>query len=148
MRGPLIAAPGPRSRGAILVAAVFDAFFDTYQRRIRDLIRIATGGSGVLPEGDLHPDLVNRLAQEASKTAQSVLIMCARAFDYLPPVDVTFGDYLRALITADHEMVPDDHFHLRAAMIEGFRRRGIYPHGVSSLAEESLLWEADPDLPR
>ena len=33
-------------RGSILVAAVFDAFFVTYQRRIRDLIRIATGGTG------------------------------------------------------------------------------------------------------
>ena len=29
--------------------------------RIRDLIRIATEGRGVLPEGDLHPDLVDRL---------------------------------------------------------------------------------------
>jgi hypothetical protein len=67
--------------------------------------------------------------------------MCIRAFDYMPPVDVTFGDFLRAMITADFELVPDDEFNLRDAMIEAFRLRGIYPEGVNSLAEESLLWD-------
>jgi len=138
----------PHERGSILVAAVFDAFFATYQRRIRDLIRIATGGSGELPEGDLHPDLVNRIATEAAATAQQILTMCMRAFDYLPPVDITFGDYLRALVTADYELVPNDEFGERGAMIEAFRLRGIYPENVASLAEESLLWEcADPGVP-
>ena len=41
----------PHERGAILVAAVFDAFFTVYRKRIADLVRIATGGSGVLPRG-------------------------------------------------------------------------------------------------
>lgn len=130
----------PHIRGSILVAAVFDGFFKTYQRRITDLVRIATGGTGTLPQGDLHPDLVNRIATEASRTAQRVLDMCIRAFDYMPPVDVTFGDFLRAMITADFELVPDDEFDCRGAMIEAFRMRGIYPDGVGSLAEESLLW--------
>lgn len=130
----------PHGRGAILVAAVFDGFFKTYRRRITDLIRIATGGTGTLPQGDLHPDLVNRISGEAAKTAQRVLDMCIRAFDYMPPVDVTFGDFLRAMITADFELVPDDEFDCRGAMIEAFRLRGIYPDGVTSLAEESLLW--------
>jgi hypothetical protein len=56
-------------------------------------------------------------------------------------VDVTFGDFLRAMVTADFELSPDDELGMRAALIEGFRMRGIYPHGVTSLAEESLLWE-------
>jgi hypothetical protein len=131
-------------RGSILVAAVFDAFFSTYQRRIRDLIRIATGGTGNLAEGDLHPDLVNRIALEATGTAQSILTMCIRAFDYLPPVDVTFGDYLRALVTADYELQPGDESGLRSAMIEAFRNRGIYAENVASLAEESLIWSDAP----
>ena len=130
----------PHERGSILVAAVFDAFFKTYQRRIVDLIRIATGGTGTLPQGDLHPDLVTRIANEAVRTAQRVLDMCIRAFDYMPPVDVTFGDFLRAMITADYELVPDDDLECRSAMIEAFRQRGIYADGVASLAEESLLW--------
>lgn len=131
----------PHERGSILVAAVFDAFFATYQNRIKDLIRIATNGSGRLPEGDLLPDLANRIAGEAASTAQSVLTMCIRAFEYLPPVDITFGDYLRALVTADYELSPKDEYGLRGAMTEGFRLRGIYPTNATSLSEESLLWQ-------
>ncbi|HXD34313.1 MAG TPA: hypothetical protein VN643_24560 [Pyrinomonadaceae bacterium] len=132
----------PHDRGALLVAAVFDAFFQTYQRRIRDLVRIASGGSGRLPEGDLPPALVRRVAAEASATAQAILTMCIRAFDYLPPVDITFGDFLRALVTADYEMAPRDVFGQRALTVEAFRRRGMHPEGVTSLAEVSLLWDA------
>jgi hypothetical protein len=138
----------PHLRGSILVAAVFDGYFNVYQRRIHDLIRIATGGTGNLPDGDLHPDLVNRIALEAAKSAQYFLTMCIRAFDYLPPVDVTFGDYLRALVTADVELVATDEFGQRNLVIEAFRQRGIYPENVISLAEESLQWEpADPKIP-
>lgn len=138
----------PHERGSILVAAIFDAFFAVYQRRIRDLIRIATGGTGNLPDGDLHPDLVNRVALEASKSAQYFLTMCIRAFDYLPPVDVTFGDYLRALVTADMELIATDELGQRVSVIEGFRKRGIYPENVVSLGEEALQWEpADPKIP-
>jgi hypothetical protein len=137
----------PHARGSILVAAVFDAFFRVYQQRIRDLIRIATGGTGRLADGDLHPDLVNRIADEASSTAQMILTMCIRAFEYLPPVDITFGDYLRALVTADYELAPGEDRGPRAAMIDAFRLRGIYPVNVASLAEESLILEKPGPLP-
>ncbi|MGZ8830115.1 MAG: hypothetical protein ACXW2Q_07035 [Thermoanaerobaculia bacterium] len=136
----------PHDRGSILVACVFDAFFTVYQNRIRDLVRIATGGSGVLPPGDLHPDLVNRIAIEASKTAQNVLTMCIRAFEYLPPVDITYGDFLRAIVTADYEVVPDDERGLRASLIEAFRVRGVYPDHVASLAEDALIWPVTDNL--
>ena len=130
----------PHARGAILVAAVFDAFLTIYRARIADLLRIATGGTGVLPAGALHPDLVARLADEAAKTAQHILTMCIRALDYCPPVDLTFGDYLRAMITADADLVPDDGRNYRIGMIEAFRRRGIFPQGLRSFSEESLRW--------
>jgi len=130
----------PHERGSILVAAVFDAFFTSYLGRIEDLVRIATGGTGRLPEGDLHPDLVNRIADEASSAAQTILTMCIRAFDYLPPVDVSYGDYLRALVTADFDLMAERGLSERRALIEAFRLRGIYPTYVASLAEGSLLW--------
>ena len=95
----------PHSRGSILVAAVFEAFINIYKRRVADLLRIATNGSGILAPGNLHPDLVNRLANEASKAASHVLSMCIRALDYSPPVDITFGEYLRAIIPADIDLV-------------------------------------------
>jgi len=140
----------PHARGAILVAAVFDAFLTIYKARVADLLRIASGGTGVLPDGELHPDLVSRLAGEAAKSAGHVLTMCVRALDYCPPVDLTFGDYLRALITADTELVGEDDRGYRVAMIEAFRRRGLYPEGVRSLAPDSLLWrgvDENPDSP-
>jgi len=130
----------PHDRGALLVAAVFDAFLLIYGRRTADLVRIASEGRGILPKGALHPDLVNRLAGEASKAASHVLTICIRALDYLPPMDVTFGDYLRALITADYDLVPNDELGYRVAFAEAFRRRGIFPKDVRSLSMESLLW--------
>ena len=134
----------PHARGSILVAAVFDAFLSIYKSRIADLLRIATAGTGVLPPGDIHPDLVDRLAREAASTARHLLNMCIRALDYCPPVDVSFGDYLRALVTADRDLVPDDDRCYRIAVVEAFRRRGIYPPGVRSLSADSLCWSPPP----
>jgi hypothetical protein len=130
----------PHNRGAILVAAIFDAFLSVYKSRIRDLLRIASGGTGILPAGEILPDLVDRLAQEAAKTARYMLQVCIRALDYCPPVDTDFGDYLRAMITADADLVTDDPHNYRLAIIEAFRRRGIYPHDVRNLSVESLMW--------
>lgn len=130
----------PHARGAILVAAVFGAFLKVYRLRTADLFRIATEGTGVLRAGDIHPDLSNRLADEASKTAQYVLQMCIRALDYCPPVGTTFGDYLRALVTADYDFNPDDAYGYRLAIVESFRQWGIHPEGMRSMSVEALLW--------
>ena len=75
----------------------------------------------------IHPDLVNRLADEAARAASTSCAMCIRALDYCPPVDLTFGEYLRALITADYDLVPDDDRGYRVAFVEAFRRRGHLP---------------------
>jgi hypothetical protein len=141
-----MAATEPHERGACFVAAVFDAFLDTYQARIEDLLRIATGGSGVLPPGRLHPDLVARVAEEAVKNADRFLGMVVRAFDYLPVVDVTFGDVVRAIVTADRSLYPDDAHQLRSSLVEALRRRGIYPSLVASLTDEALAWPRPEDL--
>ena len=131
-------------RGAVLVAAVFDAFLQIYKLRTADLLRLATGGIGILPDGAISADLVNRLAREASKVAGHVLNMCIRALDYCPPVDLTYGEYLRALITADADLVADDKYGYRTAFIQAFRERGIYPRDVKHLSPGSLVWEPPP----
>jgi len=131
----------PHARGAILVAAVFDAFISIYQRRTADLLRISTGGTGDLPSGAIHPDLVRRLSAEAAKSAHHILNMCIRALDYIPPVDITFGEYLRGIITADSDLVPDDRYNYRVAFVEAFRRRGIYPRNLDTLSVDTLRWE-------
>jgi hypothetical protein len=130
----------PHARGGILLAAVFDAFKAAYAAESAPLLRLATGGTGVLPEGDLHPELVDELVKVAQRLADATLTMIIRAFDYMPPMDMTFGDFLRALVTADMDIAPEDRHGLREALIEGFRARAIYPQGVLSLAEESLAW--------
>lgn len=132
----------PHERGSILVAAVFDAFFTVYVRRTADLLRLARAGRGVSRWGDLHPDLAARLTSEAAKAARHFLTICVRALDYLPPVDVTFGDFLRAVLTADADVVPDDPWKYRAALIDAFRSRGIRTDGVSGTSEPALRWPA------
>jgi len=132
-------------RQSLFVAALFDAFLLIYKSRIRDLLRIASGGTGILPAGEIHPDLANRLANEAAKTAGHLLRMSIRALDYCPPVDPTCGDFLRALITADRDLVADDRHHYRTAIIEAFRRWGIYPLDVRNLSAESLVWHVPDD---
>jgi hypothetical protein len=130
----------PHERGAILVAAMFSAFLEIYKVRTKSVITLASAGSGLLPEGALHPSLVDALAGEATKTARHFLFMCIRALDYCPPFDITFGDYLRALVTADYDMVSDDKYGYRVALIESFRRWGILPDGLKTLSEEQLRW--------
>src|SRR5262249_31916675 len=97
--------PEAHDRGSILVFAVYESFLNIVARRTEALTRLAPGGTGVLPEGALHPDLVNRLTIEPCKAARHILQMCIRALDYCPPVDITFGEYLRAIITADVDVV-------------------------------------------
>ncbi|MCU4179715.1 S8 family serine peptidase [Bosea sp. BH3] len=130
----------PHDRGEILVLAVYDAFLAIVQRRTADLIRIATGGTGILPSGAIHPDLVERLVGEACKAAGHVLRMCIRALDYCPAMDITFEEYLRAIITADVDLVPDDPYGYRVAFMEAFRARGIPMRSVRTVSTESLTW--------
>jgi len=134
----------PLRRGAILVAAVFDAYLTIYRRRVADLLVIATQGTGILPAGDLPPVLVRNMAGVARRTARHLLDMCIRALDYCPPIDVTFGEFLRALITADRDLVPADDLGYRPAFVEAFRRRGIFPKEVRTLSVESLCWKLPP----
>lgn len=129
-------------RGSILVSAVFDAFLAIYKKRTADLVRIASDGTGILRPGSIPPDLVARLADDAAMVARQVLQMCIRAIDYLPPVDITFGEYLRAIITADYDVIRDDKLAYRVAFIQAFQKWGIFPHDVPNLGEQSLLWQS------
>jgi hypothetical protein len=126
--------------GGILVSAVFEAFLKVFKRKTERFLRLATGGSGVLRAGELPADLQAVLADKAAQLADQFLAMLIRAIDYCPPVGLTFGEYLRALITADYDLIPEDKFGYREALIDAFLRRNIYPRYVSSLSEDALLW--------
>jgi hypothetical protein len=135
-------------RGSIFVSAVFEAFYTFFRNRIKNIIKLATAGSGILPEGDMQPGLVSMITEEAGKAAQHTLNMCIRAFDYLPVAGFTMGDFLRALITADSEMFPVDKYGYRRALIDAFRKRKIYPENIYSLSEDSIiLKDMSNDIP-
>src|SRR5262249_10531128 len=106
--------------------------------------RTPSTAPGTRRRAERPPARATRRGGQATRGAQHVLTLGARPLDYCPPVDITFGDYLRALITADFDLVPDDDLGYRPAVVSAFRRRGIYPHDVRSLSVESLLWHA-PD---
>ena len=130
----------PHDRGSILVSAVFDAYFTVYTRRTFDLFRIFRAGGGTLDKDDLAVPLAERLAAEASRTADQFFVICARALDYCPPVDITFGDFLRAVLTADLDFHPDDPDGVRDAFMQAFRLRGIVADDAASFSEDSLFW--------
>jgi len=130
----------PHLRGAVLVAAVYHAFSTIYHRRAADLLGLAARMGG-----GLDPVILKRLTSEAVMIAGQVLNMSLRALDYLPPVDVSFGEYLRAIISADIDLVPNDPLNYRLAFIEAFRLRGIVPRDCLSLAPENLAFEGPED---
>jgi hypothetical protein len=146
--GDYISLTEAHDKGALLVATIFDAFIKLYDYRTKDLIRIASNGTGVLPQGAISTDLTKRLAGEAADIAQHLLRICIRALDFCPPVDINFGDYLRALITADIQLNPEDDGGYRVSLIEAFRARGIFPDGLKTLSDESLVWNRPTFTPK
>ncbi|MBP7659406.1 MAG: hypothetical protein KA778_05355 [Burkholderiaceae bacterium] len=128
-------------RGAVLVAAVMEAFLVTFRKRVRPFRRLARIMRPTDTEG-LPAELINLLTREVSKLAEQFLRMVIRAIDYCPPVDIHFGEYLRAMITIDRELMPHDEYDYRGALIRAFRRRGISLGNVLDFSESSVCWSA------
>ena len=122
--------------GAVLVAAVFEAISRVFDRKTRTLRKIA----GLAPGARGH--LIELLTKQARDLAGQFLNIIIRAIDYCPPMDLTFGEFLRALVTADFVTVPEDPHGYREALVLAFRRYGITVPAVPDLSEEALLWHA------
>src|SRR6185312_7294390 len=90
---------------------------------------------------------VRRIAEEGAAAAAYLLTLAIRALDYAPPIDVLFGDYLSAMLTADSEIAPEERrFEFRAALRHSFAAYGIPP---TSDGDDEGLWqppEADPHI--
>ena len=99
--------------------------------------------------GALYPMLVKMHADRRRKRAQELGIteysasgwalataanqfkrMVLRALDYLPPGEISFADYGRAIIAADQASHPDDPEE-REAIVDEFVRRGLAPDRAS-----------------
>jgi hypothetical protein len=96
-----------------------------WSRRLRDLT-----AEGSLPR--------RRAAEAGAKAAEHLLRMAVRAVDYLPPVDVEFGDFLDALLVADETVAPNDSRGYRRSIRQAFGAFGIAPSEprVLDLADE------------
>jgi hypothetical protein len=132
----------PHHRGESLVAAVFDAFRSIFERRVAALLRLATNGTAMLSPGQIPDVLAAQLTDQACRLASQFLTICIRAIDYCPPVDITFGEFLRAVLSADVDLVPNDELAYREAWIEAFAKARIYPRNVPSLSESALVWRS------
>jgi len=131
----------PHRLGSVLVSAVFEAFVTVVRRKGERLMRIAGLDPRAVGQAQLGDELVSALAQEASDVASRFLDICIRAIDYCPPVDIEMGEYLRALITADADLVQDDKWGYREALMRSFRRREIFPNQVQFMTEDAVRWQ-------
>jgi hypothetical protein len=121
----------PHRRGEILVAATMRAFVDAWIHRLKGPKATRTDFIEV-----------GRVVEEGANVAATLLTMAIRALDYTPPVHLTFGDFLSALITADREIRSDDsRYGLRAGLRHWFGRYGIAP----ASGRKNGLWEAPKD---
>ena len=137
----------PHLRGSILVAAVFDAFFSVYMNRASALFHVYRAGGRSDLDDDLPAPLAELLADHASRTAVFFFELCARSLDYCPPVDITFGDFLRAIITVSRDLDPSDDSGVRDALMEAFRLRGIFSESAKFYSEDALSWPPASHLP-
>jgi hypothetical protein len=135
----------PHARGSILVAAVFDAYFAIYLKRTADLWRIFRAGGGSPNPVDIPRPLAARLCDEARALARLFFRLCVRALDYSAPVDITFGSYLRSIVTADFDLHPEDEMGIRDAIMQSFRLRGIVPEGAGFFSDDSIRWPRAPE---
>jgi hypothetical protein len=141
--GPLAYAPGmePHTMGTVLVSAIFEAFATVFRRKSERYFQLAGIDPNEIGRASMPETLVRILADEASALAGQFLNICIRAIDYCPPVDMDLGEYLRALITADMDMVPDDKWCYREALMRSFQRRRIFPDNVDFMSVDAVRWQ-------
>ena len=128
-------------RGEILVGAVMNSFLAVWEKRLRGKLSTQTGTK--------IPRRVEiwRVAEEGATAAGHLLQMVIRAIDYLPPVNVDFGDFLSAILTADWQIFPEDKRSLygyREKLLKGFADYGIKP-ASRGLDIEPGVWDPGVD---
>jgi len=128
----------PHRRGEVLVAAMMNAFLHMWSERLEHL-------------GEKRKGMLDRskVVEEGADLASVLLTSAIRALDYTPPVDLSFNDYVSALLTADHEVRPgsDDRYRLRENVRKSFESYGIAPaetadvHGMWTIPAQRMRYE-------
>ena len=119
-------------RGELLVAAVLNSFLEIWLRRLEKI--------GTISAGKKDRGLV---VEEGARAADHLLTIVIRAIDYCPPVDLSFSDFLSALLTIDREVVPDDRYGYREALLKSFRDYGVEPAPDADTDGTWKRWERE-----
>lgn len=112
----------PHRRGEVLVAAMLHALLEVWVARLHPsrIGRIVRGSKKYLDR--------SLVIEEGAQVADYLLTMAIRALDYTPCVHLEFGDFLSAMLTADHEIRPDDsRYSFREHLLQSFKDFGIEP---------------------
>ena len=121
----------PHELGEILVAATMNAFLEIWYARAKTLV---PSGARVAER--------DRAIEDGAKAAQDLLQMMIRAIDYIPPVNMKYGDYLSALLTVDRELFPGvGKYDYRTHILNCFARYRIFPSTPAG-------WWLPPEIPR
>ncbi|HJT97717.1 MAG TPA: hypothetical protein VJ696_05320, partial [Rhodanobacteraceae bacterium] len=123
----------------ILTCAVFEAFYTVYTQKTERWQRLIKAQPGLRWD----EAIIAAQVKEAQQIAGQFLNIVIRSLDYLPPLDLNLGDVLRAMVTADMDMVPEDRWNYRESLIYAFRRYGVPVDGVGTLGENALRWSGD-----
>lgn len=122
--------------GEVLAAAMLNAFLEVWVRRL-----FPYGTRGVQRLDRAH------VVDEGATAAEHLLTMAVRALDYCPPVDLQFGDFLSALLTADTEVHPDDSkYGYREVLKKIFAEYGVAPSATAWGSKTGLWMPPEQDV--
>jgi hypothetical protein len=120
----------PHRRGEVLVAAMLNAFLYMWVDNIHSLAQVRSGNLDL-----------TRVVEAGREVAEQLLLASIRALDYTPPVQVSFGDFLSGLITADAEVHPTgSRYRLGETVLRAFESYGITPSSRTKSTPEGA-WE-------
>jgi hypothetical protein len=119
------------ARGELIVAAMMRTLVALWRGRITGLGTFSRDGRDYYN--------LDMVVEEGVKAADHLLTMSIRALDYCPPIDLEFGSFLAALLTADAELVPDDAHGYRRTIRKTFGDYGIVVP-ASGCIEPSGAW--------
>ena len=113
----------PHRRAEVVVAAVIQAFLEMWTTRLDDYKTAAKQERSRKNEKLTLKKA--RVAEDGAKAAEHLLNMVVRSIDYLPPVELEFGDLIEAILVADEVVVPDDRYNYRSILERNFAALGI-----------------------
>jgi hypothetical protein len=110
----------PHRRGEVLVSAVLRAYLELWDAQSSGSVRRS------------------QAIEQGAAWADHALTALIRALDYCPPVDVAFGDFLSAVLTADLEHGGAHSRSFRDALRRSFSRFGIAPASAVRIPERGV----------